>query len=75
MTISMTLIRNFLVNSLRETSADVSKRMAAQNLTETTQSALLYARFCVNAPELRDLVGEVEKRCPGHEELVHLAVH
>lgn len=69
MTTSMTLIRNFLANSLRETSADVSKRMAAQNLTETTQSALLYARFRVNAPELRDLVGEIEKRCPGHEEL------
>lgn len=69
MTTSMTLIRNFLVSSLRETSADVSKRMAAQNLTETTQSALLYARFRVNAPELRDLVGEIEKRCPGHGEL------
>ncbi|RPB25458.1 Sec34-domain-containing protein [Terfezia boudieri ATCC MYA-4762] len=72
MTISMTLIRNFLVNSLRETSTDVSKRMAAQNLTETTQSALLYARFRVNAPELRDLVGEIEKRCPGHEEYISL---
>ncbi|KAF8436450.1 Sec34-like family-domain-containing protein [Terfezia claveryi] len=72
MTISMTLIRNFLVNSLRETSTDVIKRMAAQNLTETTQSALLYARFRVNAPELRDLVGEIEKRCPGHEEYISL---
>ena len=56
------------MSSLRETSADVSKRMVAKNLTETTQSALLYARFRVNAPELRDLVAEIEKRCLGHEE-------
>ncbi|KAI5790617.1 Sec34-like family-domain-containing protein [Peziza echinospora] len=69
MTTALTLIRNFLVASLRETSVDVSKRMSVKNITETTQSALLYARFRVNAPELRDLVGEIEKRCIGHEEL------
>lgn len=69
MTRALTLIRNFIVSSLREISADVSKRMAAKSVNETAQSALLYAKFRVNAPELRDLAGEIERRC-GHEECV-----
>jgi len=67
MTRSLTLIRNYFVSSLREVASEVTERIKQRQMNDTTQSALLYAKFRVNAPLLRDLVGEIERRCD-HEE-------
>lgn len=67
MTRALTLVRNYFVGSLREVANEVTGRIKERQMNDTTQSALLYAKFRVNAPVLRDLVGEIEKRC-GHEE-------
>lgn len=49
-------------NSLRSLAADVSQRIADRQLNDTTQSALLYAKFRVGAPELKELGLEIQKR-------------
>lgn len=69
MTRALTLIRNYFVSSIREVSNEVTGRIKERQMNDTTQSALLYAKFRVNAPLLRELVGEIEKRCD-HEEYV-----
>lgn len=58
----MTLIRVHFTNALREIAADVSKRIADRQLNDTTMSALLYAKFRVGAPELKQLGLEIQKR-------------
>ena len=67
MTRALTLIRNYFVSSMREVSDEVMAKIKEKNLTDNAPSALLYAKFRVNAPLLRDLVGEIESRC-AHEE-------
>jgi len=62
LTRALTLIRVHFTNSLRSLAADVSQRIADKQLNDTTQSALLYAKFRVGAPELRDLGIEIQKR-------------
>ena len=49
-------------NSLRSLAADVSQRIADRQLNDTTQSALLYAKFRVDAPGLKELGLEIQKR-------------
>ncbi|RPA99180.1 hypothetical protein L873DRAFT_1835529 [Choiromyces venosus 120613-1] len=71
MTRALTLIRNYFVTSVREVANEVMGRIKERQMNDTTQSALLYAKFRVNAPLLRELVGEIEKRCD-HEEYISL---
>jgi conserved oligomeric Golgi complex subunit 3 len=71
MTRALTLIRNYFVTSIREVANEVIGRIKEKQMNDTTQSALLYAKFRVNAPLLRELVGEIEKRCD-HEEYFSL---
>ncbi|KAG0637470.1 Sec34-like family-domain-containing protein [Tuber brumale] len=72
MTRGLTLIRNYFVTSIREVANEVMGRIKERQMNDTTQSALLYAKFRVNAPLLRELVGEIERRCD-HEEMNELA--
>lgn len=67
MTRALTLIRNYFVTNVREVANEVIGRIKERQMNDTTQSALLYAKFRVNAPLLRDLVGEIEKRCDHKE--------
>ncbi|KAF3934285.1 hypothetical protein ABW19_dt0204010 [Dactylella cylindrospora] len=67
MTRALSLIKVYFTNQLRDVAADVGKRVAAKSVNETTQSALLYAKFRVGGNQLRDLVDEIDKRC-SHEE-------
>lgn len=70
LTRALTLIRVYFTNTLRETAADVSKRIADRQLNDTTMSALLYAKFRVGAAELKQLGLEIQKRAlppPGAE--------
>ncbi|KAF2224407.1 Sec34-like family-domain-containing protein [Elsinoe ampelina] len=62
LTRALTLIRVHFTETLRSLAADVSRRIADKQLNDTTQSALLYAKFRVTAPELRDLGLEILKR-------------
>ncbi|KAF2149918.1 Sec34-domain-containing protein [Myriangium duriaei CBS 260.36] len=62
LTRALTLIRVHFTETLRALAADVSKRIADKQLNDTTQSALLYAKFRATAPELRDLGLEILKR-------------
>ena len=50
------------MSSLRDIASDVSRRIADRQLNDTTMSALLYAKFKVNAPELKQIGMEIEKR-------------
>lgn len=62
LTRALTLVRGHFVNTLRETAADVSKRIVDQQLNDTTMSALLYAKFRVGAVEMKALGLEIQKR-------------
>lgn len=60
LTRALTLIRVHFTESLRALAADVSQRIVDEKQSNTT---LLYARFRVISPELRDLGLEIHKRC------------
>jgi hypothetical protein len=66
----LTLIRVHFVTALRDIAADVTKRIAEKQLSDTTMSALLYGKFKVNASELKAAGQEIQKRAvppPGSE--------
>lgn len=62
LTRALTLIRGNFVASLREIHQSVSKKLADQSLNDTAMSALLYAKFRVGAPELKQIGLEIQKR-------------
>ena len=62
MTRGLTLIRVHFVGGLREIASDVSKRIADKQLNDTTNSALLYAKFRFGASELKEVAQEIRKR-------------
>ena len=63
MTRALTLIRNYFVSSMREVANEVTEKMKQRQMNDTAQNA----KFRINAPQLREIVYEIEKRC-GHEE-------
>jgi len=67
LTRALALIKVYFTTQLREVTNDVTKRIAVKGVNDTTQQALLYAKFRAGAPQLRDLIYEIERRC-GHEE-------
>ncbi|EMD00045.1 hypothetical protein BAUCODRAFT_119603 [Baudoinia panamericana UAMH 10762] len=62
LTRALTLIRHHFTKSLADIALDISKRIQAGQLKDTTHSALLYAKFRVPAPELKALGLEIQKR-------------
>jgi len=62
LTRALTLIRVHFTTTLRTLAAEVSQRVADKQLNDTTQSALLYAKFRVGAPEMKELGIEIQKR-------------
>ncbi|KZF22330.1 Sec34-domain-containing protein [Xylona heveae TC161] len=63
LTRALTLTRLHFVNALRDIAADVTRRMAdRQQVNDTAMSALLYAKFQVEAPELKKLAMQIQKR-------------
>lgn len=62
LTRALTLIRNAFMAGVRETTAEVAKRIADQQLNDTTMSTLLYAKFRVGAAEMKQLGLEIQKR-------------
>jgi hypothetical protein len=62
LTRALTLIRNHFASALKDVAADVTKRIVERQLNDTTQSALLYAKFRVPAPELKQIGLEIQRR-------------
>ncbi|KAJ5541570.1 hypothetical protein N7494_006646 [Penicillium frequentans] len=62
LTRALTLIRGNFVTALKDIYQNVSKKVSDQNLNETALSALLYAKFRVGAPELKQIGIEIQKR-------------
>jgi conserved oligomeric Golgi complex subunit 3 len=62
LTRALTLVRSQFIGAVRETAAEVAKRIADRQLNDTTMSALLYAKFRVGAAEMKDLGLEIQKR-------------
>jgi conserved oligomeric Golgi complex subunit 3 len=62
LTRALTLVRSQFVGTVRETSAELAKRIADKQLNDTTLSALLYAKFRVGAAEMKELGLEIQKR-------------
>ena len=62
LTRALTLVRNAFMSSVRETTTEVAGRIAAKQLNDTTQSALLYAKFRVGAADMKELGLEIHKR-------------
>lgn len=56
------MIRVHFVGALREIASDVSRRIADRQLNDTTNSALLYAKFRFGASELKEVAQEIRKR-------------
>ena len=72
MTRALTLVRVHFVNSLKAISNDITQRISAKAMNETTQSALLYAKFRSSAAPLKKVVGEIEQRSRDNEEYAAL---
>src|SRR5690242_18943181 len=62
LTRALTLVRNAFMASFRDITTEVAGWIAAKQLNETTQSALLYAKFRVGAEEMKELGLEIQKR-------------
>lgn len=62
LTRALTLIRGHFVSALRDIYSSVSKKISDKQLNDTTMSALLYAKFRVGAPELKQVGLEIQKR-------------
>ncbi|KAI5290473.1 Golgi transport complex subunit 3 [Ascosphaera aggregata] len=62
LTRALTLVRGQFVTALRDISVDVARRIANRQLNETTMSALLYAKFRVDAAEMKQIGLEIQKR-------------
>jgi hypothetical protein len=62
LTRALTLVRNAFMAGVREITAEVAKRIADQQLNDTTMSTLLYAKFRVGAAEMKQLSLEIQKR-------------
>lgn len=62
LTRALTLVRNTFMAEVRETTAEITGRIAAKQLNDTTMSALLYSKFRVGAAEMKGLGLEIQKR-------------
>ncbi|KAL4918550.1 Sec34-like family-domain-containing protein [Aspergillus aurantiobrunneus] len=62
LTRALTLIRGHFVSSLRDVYSSVSKKVADKQLNDAALSALLYAKFRVGAPEMKQIGLEIQKR-------------
>jgi hypothetical protein len=62
LTRALTLVRNAFMAGVREITTEVAKRIADQQLNDTTMSTLLYAKFRVGAIEMKQLGLEIQKR-------------
>ncbi|KAL4810541.1 Sec34-like family-domain-containing protein [Aspergillus unguis] len=62
LTRALTLIRGHFVSAIRDVYSSVSKKVADKQLNDAALSALLYAKFRVDAPELKQIGLEIQKR-------------
>ena len=66
MTRALTLIRNHFVSTMWDVTNEVLEKWKQRLMNDTAQ----YARFRINAPFMRDILEEIDRRCD-HEEYHH----
>ncbi|KAL2866962.1 Golgi transport complex subunit COG3 [Aspergillus lucknowensis] len=62
LTRALTLIRGHFVSSLRDVYLSVAEKVSDKQVNDAALSALLYAKFRVEAPELKQIGLEIQKR-------------
>ncbi|KAL5002397.1 Sec34-like family-domain-containing protein [Aspergillus recurvatus] len=62
LTRALTLIRGHFVSAIRDVYSSVSRKVADKQPDDAALSALLYAKFRVDAPELKQIGLEIQKR-------------
>ncbi|KAL0135965.1 Sec34-like family-domain-containing protein [Mucor lusitanicus] len=67
MTRGITLIKMYVVSTLKTLGYDVYKQVNTKDATMGKQIAMYYVKFKTIAPTIRSLTAQVEKRC-GHKE-------
>ncbi|CAG8782065.1 9873_t:CDS:2, partial [Racocetra fulgida] len=70
MTRGITLIKMYFINTIKGLGIEISKK-TNQSTNSTVQTALFYVKFRAVAPKLKELVHEVEKRCPAHRDYMY----
>ncbi|KAF9520990.1 hypothetical protein BS47DRAFT_2766 [Hydnum rufescens UP504] len=63
---AMTLIKMYFVGTLKALAADVQRRMADKDLSETAKTHLLYAKFSSLSGPTAPLLAELERRAGTH---------
>ncbi|CAI2174129.1 14468_t:CDS:10 [Funneliformis geosporum] len=64
MTRGMALIKMYFISAIKGLGLEIAKK--------NNQSALFYVKFRAIAPKLKELINEVEERCPAHREYYSL---
>ncbi|KAF8320910.1 Sec34-domain-containing protein [Clavulina sp. PMI_390] len=68
MTRAMTLIKMYFVGTLKALTADIQRRMAEKDLSETAENHLLYSKFRSIGGQTAPLIAELERRASAHPE-------
>ncbi|CAG8532098.1 6020_t:CDS:10 [Funneliformis mosseae] len=73
MTRGMALIKMYFISAIKGLGLEIAKKNN-QIVHSTVQSALFYIKFRAIAPKLKELVNEIEERCPSHREYLLIPV-
>ncbi|GBB87592.1 hypothetical protein RclHR1_14060001 [Rhizophagus clarus] len=71
MTRGITIIKMYFISTIKGIGLEIAKKNN-QIVNSTVQTALFYVKFKAIAPKLKELVNEIEKRCPAHREYYSL---
>ncbi|CAG8512769.1 11132_t:CDS:10 [Rhizophagus irregularis] len=71
MTRGMAIIKMYSISTIKGLGLEIAKKNN-QVVNSTVQTALFYVKFKAIAPKLKELVNEIEKRCPAHREYYSL---
>lgn len=62
LTRALTLVRNTFIAGVKDVTNEVGKKIYGKSASDTILNTMLYARFRVDAPAMRDLGLEIQKR-------------
>lgn len=68
MTKGITLIKMYVVSTIKSLGYEVFKQVNAKDVTAGKQITMYYVKFKTIASTIKTLTAQVEKRCKGHKE-------
>jgi phage host-nuclease inhibitor protein Gam len=68
MTRGITLIKMYVVSTIKKLGYDVYKQVNSKDTTMGKQITMYYVKFKTIASTIKTLTAQVEKRCEGHKE-------